>query len=128
MLETGTDPKTGNTATQAALDSGGTFQQVGPGLYTYTFKTKIPNFDPTATHSIGGQAERDLTQFNLGTQGIDDVYTFVPNGDPVTMVRDVAGTLACNQCHNPLAMHGGARQKVAHCIPCHNPGTAAPAT
>jgi OmcA/MtrC family decaheme c-type cytochrome len=98
-----------------------------PG-YTYTFKTKVPNFDPTATHSIGGQAERDLTEFNLGTQGIDDVYTWVPNGSPVTLVREVVGTPACNQCHNPLSMHGGARQKVAYCILCHNPDSSDPVT
>ncbi len=128
ILQTVTDPKTGNTATQAGLDNGGTFQQIGAGLYTYTFKTKVPNFDPTATHSIGGQAERDLSQFNLGVQGIDDVYTFVPNGSPVTEIREVVGTAACNQCHDPLAMHGGARQKIAYCILCHNPGTADPAT
>jgi len=128
ILQTVTDPKTGNTATQATLDSGGAFQQIGAGLYTYTFKTKIPDFDPTATHSVGGQAERDLSAFNLGIQGIDDVYTWVPNGDPVTQIRDVVGTAACNQCHDRLAMHGGARQKVAYCILCHNPGTSDPAT
>lgn len=128
ILQTVTDPKTGNTATQATLDGGGTFQQVGAGLYTYTFKTKIPNFDPTATHSIGGQAERDLSAFNLGVQGIDDVYTFVPNGSPVTEIRDVVATAACNQCHDKLAMHGGARTKVAYCILCHNPGITDPAT
>ena len=126
ITQTVTDPKTGNTATQATLDSGGTFQQIGAGVYTYTFKTKVPDLDPTATHSVGGQAERDLTEFNLGIQGIDDVFTFVPNGSPVTAVRDVAGTAACNQCHNPLAMHGGARQKVAYCILCHNPGNSDP--
>lgn len=128
ILQTVTDPKTGNTATHATLDSGGSFQQLGAGLYTYAFNTKVPNLDPTATHSVGGQAERDLSEFNLGIQGIDDVYTFVPNGDPVTEVREVVGTAGCNQCHDPLAMHGGARQKVAYCILCHNPGTADPAT
>lgn len=123
-----TDPKTGRTATQGTLDSGGAFHSLGDGLYTYTFKTKVAGFDPTATHSVGGQAERDLTQFNLGVQGIDDVYTWVPNGTPVTTVRDVVGTPACNQCHNPLAMHGGARQKVAYCILCHNPQSSDPFT
>ena len=68
-----TDPTTGNTATQGTLDSGGTFQMIGAGVYSYTFKTKVPGFDPTATHSVGGQAERDLTEFGLGIQGIDDV-------------------------------------------------------
>ncbi len=128
VRQTVTDPASGRTATQGTLDSGGTFQQTGPGLYTYTFKTKILGFDATATHSVGGQAERDLTQFNLGIQGIDDVYTWVPDGSPVTQIRDVAGTAACNQCHNPLAVHGGARQKVAYCILCHNPDSSDPFT
>jgi OmcA/MtrC family decaheme c-type cytochrome len=113
-----TDQVSGRTATQATLDSGGTFQKTGDGVYTYTFNTKVPGLDPTATHTVGGQAERDLTAFNLGVQGIDDVYTWVPNGSPVTAVREVVSTAACNQCHNPLAMHGGARQKVAYCILC----------
>lgn len=128
VTQTVTDPKTGNTATQGTLDSGGAFQQNGDGLYSYTFSTKIPNFDPTATHSVGGQAERDLTAFKLGVQGIDDVYTWVPNGDPVTAVREVVGASACNQCHNTLATHGGARQKVAYCILCHNPQSSDPFT
>lgn len=128
VTQTVTDPVSGRTATQGTLDSGGTFQQVGAGLYIYTFKTKVPNFDPTATHSVGGQAERDLTAFNLGIQGIDDVYTWVPNGSPVTQVREVVGTPACNQCHDVLAMHGGARQKVAYCILCHNPDSSDPFT
>jgi OmcA/MtrC family decaheme c-type cytochrome len=126
VTQTVTDPTSGNTGTQGTLDNGGTFRQIGTGLYTYTFNTKVSGFDPTATHSVGGQAERDLTQFGLGMQGIDDVYTWVPNGSPVTTVRDVVGTPACNQCHNPLAMHGGARQKVAYCILCHNPQSSDP--
>jgi len=121
ITQTVTDPISGRTAKQGTLDSGGTFQQVAAGTYTYTFHTKIAGFDPTATHSVGGQAERDLTQYGLGVQGIDDVYTWVPNGSPVTEVREVVGTPACNQCHNPLSAHGGARQKVAYCILCHNP-------
>ena len=76
MTITVKDPNSSRVATQGALDAGGVFLQIGAGLYTYTFATKIPNLDPTATHSIGGQAERDLTQFSLGIQGIDDVYTF----------------------------------------------------
>ena len=128
ITKTVTDPVSGRVAKQGTLDSGGTFQQIGDGLYTYTFATKIPGFDPTATHSVGGQAERDLSAFGLGVQGIDDVFTWVPNGSPVTLIREVVGTPACNQCHDPLAMHGGARQKVAYCILCHNPDSSDPFT
>jgi OmcA/MtrC family decaheme c-type cytochrome len=126
VTRTVTDPISGRAATQGTLDSGGVFKKIGDGLYTYTFKTKVPGFDPTATHSVGGQAERDLTAFNLGVEGIDDVFTWVPNGSPVTAVREVVSTAACNQCHDPLAMHGGARQKTAYCILCHNAQTIDP--
>ncbi len=56
------------------------------------------------------------------------MYTFVPNGSPVTTVRDVVGTAACNQCHDPLKAHGGARQTIAYCILCHNPQASDPFT
>ena len=128
VTQTVIDPKSGRMATQGTLDIGGTFQKIGDGLYIYTFNTKVPGFDPTATHTVGGQAERDLTAYNLGIQGVDDVYSWVPNGSPVTQVRDVAGTAACNQCHDPLTAHGGARQQVAYCILCHNPQSSEPVT
>jgi hypothetical protein len=41
------------TTNQPTSDSGGTTTQVGPGQYTYTYKTLAPGFDPTATSTIG---------------------------------------------------------------------------
>jgi len=55
-------------------------------------------------------------------------YDFVPSGAPVTQVRDVVATAACNQCHDPLAAHGGLRQDVRLCVLCHNPGNQDPYT
>ena len=55
-------------------------------------------------------------------------YDFVPSGAPVTQVRDVVATAACNQCHDPLALHGGTRQDVKLCVLCHNPGNEDPYT
>ena len=118
----------GRTATQATLDSGGTFNTIATGQYTYTFKTKAVGFDPTATTRIGGQVSRDLTSFGLTTYGIDAVYTFVPNGSTPTNVREVVLTQTCNGCHDPLAVHGGARQKVEYCIMCHTPQSSDPET
>lgn len=114
-----TDAASGRRATQAASDAGGTYQQVGDGEYTYTFATKAANFDPTATHSIGVYSNRNLAEFNLGTQFSDDVYTFVPDGSPVTQVHQEVRTETCNKCHDPLQAHGGSRQRVALCILCH---------
>jgi OmcA/MtrC family decaheme c-type cytochrome len=116
--------------TQASTDSGGTFTLIDAptGTYTYTFKTKAPaNFDATATHSIGAQVERDLSAYGDTTNwASDDVFNFVPNGSPVTNVRDVVNEASCNNCHNPLSAHGGARFKIAYCVLCHTPQSTNP--
>jgi OmcA/MtrC family decaheme c-type cytochrome len=124
-----TSPITKNSATQAGTDSGGTYQQVGDGKYTYTFHTKAPaTLDRGATHSIGVYSSRNLTEFDLGTSFADNVYTFVPDGSVVKNTRDVVKTAACNQCHNPLSAHGGARKSVELCVMCHTPQTTDPDT
>jgi OmcA/MtrC family decaheme c-type cytochrome len=117
---------------QAANDSGGTFTTNAVGDYTYTFKTKAPaGFDTTVTHSIGVSAQRDLSEFGTfdeWSETSNDVFSFVPNGSPVTVTRSVVTTDACNQCHNPLIGHGGSRLKVELCIMCHTPQTINPDT
>jgi OmcA/MtrC family decaheme c-type cytochrome len=125
-----TSPITRVTATQAGSDApAGTYQQVGDGEYTYTFTTRAPaTIDRTATHSIGVYANRNLTEFDLGTQYSNDVFNFVPNGSTVTKVRAIVKTESCNRCHDPLGLHGGSRQKVELCILCHQPQTTDPDT
>jgi OmcA/MtrC family decaheme c-type cytochrome len=118
-----------NTAVQATADSGGVFAKIGDGKYTYTFKFKLPaNYDKAATHSIGLYSERSLADFDLSSYGSDDVYTFVPNGSKVTVVRDIIDTKSCNKCHNPLEGHGGSRLSMQMCILCHTPQTTNPDT
>jgi OmcA/MtrC family decaheme c-type cytochrome len=46
----------GVQATQATSDSGGTYQQVGDGEYTYTFKYKIPVAAPRAPNAVVGRS------------------------------------------------------------------------
>lgn len=111
------------TVNQPAADSGGTTAATGNGQYTYTFKTKAPaGFDPSQTVSIGMYASRDLSEFGLGTNSANSVFSFVPNGSAVSNVHDVIHTATCNKCHDPLQAHGGARRQVALCVLCHNPG------
>jgi OmcA/MtrC family decaheme c-type cytochrome len=118
--------------TQASTDSGGKFTLVDAttGAYDYTFATKAPaTFDATATHSIGMQAERSLAAYGIADVASDDaVYTFVPNGSPVTNVRDLVNEASCNNCHNPISAHGGARKKIAYCVLCHTPQSVNPDT
>jgi hypothetical protein len=120
---------TGISTMQPSADSGGTYQTTGNGQYTYTFHTKAPaGFDVTATHTIGMYASRDLTEFSLGTNYDDDVFSFVPNGSAVTNVHDEIRTITCNKCHDPLAEHGGARRSVPLCVLCHQPQNIDPNT
>jgi hypothetical protein len=90
------------------------------GQYQYTFATKAPaTIDRNATHTIGVYSNRNLTEFDLGTQFSDDVFSFTPSGVPVTVTRDCGSkTAACNQCHNPLASMAahGRRSSCACCV------------
>ena len=126
-----TSPITDVTETQASSDSGGTYEQVTPGVdgeYVYTFRTKAPmNFDGGTTHSVGVYARRDLTEFDLGQPSDDDVFTFVPDGSDVTTIRDIVRTETCNGCHTRLTLHGR-RHSVELCILCHQPQSTDPDT
>ena len=115
-------PITGNTANQPAADSGGTVTPNGTA-YIYKFNTRAPTgFDPSQTVRIGVYASRNLTEFDLGTNYADDVFTFTPGGSAPVDTHDVVATTNCNRCHDPLAAHGGSRRLVALCVLCHNPG------
>ncbi len=117
---------------QASTDKGGTYTLIdaATGKYVYTFGTKAPTtFDATVTHAIGAQVERDLSAYGIDTPYTSDsVYNFVPNGSPVTVVRDVINEASCNGCHNPLNAHGspGPRQKMEFCVLCHTPQSTNP--
>jgi OmcA/MtrC family decaheme c-type cytochrome len=127
-----TSPITKVTANQAGTDSGGTTQTVTPGEYIYTFKQKaVPpsgSYDATATHRIGVYGSRNLTEFDLGTAYASTTYDFVPNGDKVTVTRDVVRTQTCNKCHDSLSYHGGSRIGMDLCIMCHTAQTVDPDT
>jgi len=124
-----TSPITGNSATQAGSDSGGTWAVTGDGEYTYTFRTKAPaGYDRTATHTIGIYGNRNLSEFELPTNYDDDWFNFVPDGSKVVTVRDVARTATCNDCHDQLAAHGGSRRSMEVCVLCHTPQTIDPDT
>ncbi len=120
---------TGNTATQAAADSGGTYTQNSDGDYTYTFKTKAPvPLDRRATHTVGVYSSRNLSEFDLGTNYDDDTLDFIPSGGDVTRIRKILNTSSCNSCHDPLSAHGGSRKSVELCILCHTPQSSDPDT
>jgi OmcA/MtrC family decaheme c-type cytochrome len=134
ITRTRTNTVTGQPVTQATSETNGTYTSLGNGVYRYTFATQLPSGYPAGvTHTVGVYSTRDLRQlaeelglFQLARTGryrANATYDFVPGGGAVTVVRDVVSTAACNQCHDPLALHGGARREVALCILCHQPQT-----
>ena len=122
-------PITNVETDQAGTDSNGNTVKVSDGVYTYTFKTKLPEgYDPEETHTIGMYFTRDLSEFDLASEYANEVVDFLPSGGPVTRVRDVVRTEACNKCHDPLFAHGGSRRAVELCVLCHQPQTIDPDT
>jgi len=128
---TQTSPITGNSAVQAAADSGGTWNDVDLGHSIYTFKTALPEgFDQTKTTTLGIYSTRNLTDIVGKNYYANVEHDFRPDGGEIAAldVWDKTNNAACNTCHNPLSAHGGSRQDVKLCVLCHQPQTTDPDT
>ncbi len=104
-------------AVQATSENGGDYEELGAGLYSYTFATVLPEgYDRSQTHTVALYATK-----TIGSQTFvsNATFDFVPDGGAVRTVRDIVATESCNSCHDPLALHGGGRREVAVCITCH---------
>jgi OmcA/MtrC family decaheme c-type cytochrome len=110
------------SATQPATDSGGTWTAMdeADGIYRYDFGEVLPtDYDATRTHTIGYYASRTYAGVRYVA---NDAPNFRPDGMAVTETRDIVTNDACNNCHTPLALHGGRREDVRLCATCHAPG------
>jgi len=129
-------PRPGVSAVQPAADSGGTFTDLETGHAKYTFRTVLPSgFDQTKTHTLGIYATRNMTV----VPGLDPAlaknyyanveYDFRPDGGTVTDKWDkMREASTCNNCHDPLALHGGSRREIKLCVLCHQPQNTDPDT
>ena len=104
-------------------------EDLGNGQYRYTFGTDITDssatvgnisYDPSLTHRVAIQVS--------GFSPNNPIYDFRPDGEPVTLEREIVKTETCNACHNQLAIHGGGRTESQYCVTCHNPGSTDPDT
>ena len=115
-------------AIQATSESGGTLVDHQDGTYTYSFITDITRvtaplavaYEPTLTHRVA-------IQFSGGPVA-NPVFDWVPASGQTNGIfsHEVVATASCNNCHDPLALHGGASQDTRLCVTCHNPGTTEP--
>lgn len=115
-------PHPGARAVQAAADSGGTFTDLETGHTKYTFGNALPSgFDGSKTHTLGIYSTRNLTDI-LGKNYFANSETdFRPDGNAITEKWDeIRQASSCNNCHDPLSAHGGARQDVKLCVLCHS--------
>lgn len=124
-----TSPITGDSAEQPTAESNGQLEALGDGRYAYTYAALLPeDHDPDAVHSVGMYVRRDLSEFELGLPVDNAVFHFRPSGEEVTETRQFVATANCNNCHDPLALHGGQRRQVDLCVMCHSPNVVDPDT
>lgn len=129
IFRTQTSPITSVSAQQPTSENNGVFTKIADGEYIYTFRNKAPaGYDATATHTIGVYGNRNLTDFDLGTNYASTTFNFVPNGSPVTQVHDVIKNATCNACHGDINAHGGSRRGIQTCVLCHYEGVKDPDT
>lgn len=103
--------------TQATSESEGEYDSQGGGVYVYTFETMLPaGYNMTQTHTVALYGEKTIGSETFVS---NDTFNFVPDGSAVRVVRDIVATESCNNCHDPLALHGGVRRQVGVCITCH---------
>jgi OmcA/MtrC family decaheme c-type cytochrome len=103
-------------------DSTGTYTDFGTGHFTYTFAAALPSFDVTVPVTIAVLGRRVTTPIVGKDFWSTPVYFDVTPSTGGTAATFNATTVArCNQCHDPLAEHGGNYRDIKTCVLCHNP-------
>ncbi|MGE5718132.1 MAG: OmcA/MtrC family decaheme c-type cytochrome [Acidobacteriota bacterium] len=118
--------RTRNGVTDPNVDQNGSWTDLEIGHSKYAFGTTLPaDFDVTAMLTLGVQGRRVMPAevLNGKTYFADNVFKdFRADGGATTPVWNAINTdTACNNCHNPLALHGGTRRSVRLCVLCHQP-------
>lgn len=138
----------GSTGVQATYErpvsdtvtTGGTLTDNADGTYTYVFNKDLSaittangealdvTYAPTLVHRVSIQLDGGDTHALRANPSLDfqpssgDTFALSAQSSS-TSRRRIATTTSCNECHNPLAIHGGGRIEVEYCVTCHNPGT-----
>jgi OmcA/MtrC family decaheme c-type cytochrome len=120
------------SALQATSENNGSLVDHGDGTYTYTFATDVGavsapepvTFDASLTHRVAIQMSGSVA--GVALPAANATFDLRPDGNAITVTRDIVQTSSCNECHGKLALHGGGRVDTEYCVTCHNPGTRDP--
>lgn len=124
-----TSPITGDSEEQASTDRGGQMTDLAIGEVHYKFGLQLPaDFPRDMTHSVAIYARRNTEEIAGKNYIANLVEDFRPDGEAIVEMWDATTTATCNNCHDPLALHGGQRQEVKLCVTCHNPQSVDPDT
>jgi OmcA/MtrC family decaheme c-type cytochrome len=104
-------------------DTTGTFQDLETGHYKYTFANALPaTMDPSQPHTVALMGSRNTTDF-VGKiyYAVPQYVDFTPSTGAAATTFNATTIAKCNQCHDPLAPHGGNYRDIKTCVLCHNP-------
>jgi len=115
--------RTRNGVTNPSADQNGKWTHLELGHSKYEFGTTLPaNLDATKTTTLSIYGRRSTTAIIGKDYYLDNTnYDFRPDGQPVTVTWAAMDVAACNNCHDPLALHGGTRRTTKNCVLCHQP-------
>jgi len=110
------------------------------GVYTYTFPDNAVRVSDGYVDNVVHRVAIQLSGFPAGSFNPDTTVDRPVGNITADMVnpigggtlnspfsvgagypsKDVVTTAACNECHDPLALHGGGRRETKFCVVCHN--------
>jgi OmcA/MtrC family decaheme c-type cytochrome len=104
-------------------DNTGTYQDLETGHAKYTFANALPaTMDPTKPHTLAFMGSRDTTAAVGKIYYATPIYQdFVPSTGAAAATFNAMTVARCNQCHDPIAPHGGNYRDIKTCVLCHNP-------
>ena len=104
-------------------DTNGTWQDLEIGHYKYTFSVALPaTMDATKPHTLAVMGRRTTTDI-VGKDywAVPKYLDFVPSTGAAATTFNAMTVARCNQCHDPIAPHGGNYRDIKTCVLCHNP-------
>jgi OmcA/MtrC family decaheme c-type cytochrome len=104
-------------------DNTGTWTDLEVGHYKYTFAAALPaTMDPTKPHTLAVMGSRNTTDIvGKNYYAVPQYLDFVPSTNATATTFNAMTVARCNQCHDPIAPHGGNYRDIKTCVLCHNP-------